>query len=335
MSVWSRLVNLAVVKLAIGPKGSETEITATAAELNRAGGVAPGATAAGKALVADANKAVSEVHTPALYLGAGAGVRVTADAAHLNLLDSVTGGTAAAGKALVLDANKTIDAIGFASAALAATGNSQGTAAALAAATTAVTAADGAKAVVLPAAAAGMRVTVINTATNAYLPVYPATGAAINGLAANAAFFIGPSGANTFYATSGTQWYAQPISDPNGPVVIRQNVATASCNSGAVLAQATPGRTFVPVYASMACRGGAGTGLTSLQLVNTATTSNVILSVPQAALTQDATTGAWSASAASAKMALPGPSGEGVQIKSNGTLATAASVDAVLIGYYV
>jgi hypothetical protein len=58
--------------------------TASAAELNTLAGVTPGTTAASKALVTDADAAVSAVHTAALYLGAAAGTLVTATAAEIN-----------------------------------------------------------------------------------------------------------------------------------------------------------------------------------------------------------------------------------------------------------
>ena len=85
----------------------------------------------------------------------------------------------------------------------------------------------------------------------------------------------------------------------------------------------------------MTARGGAATGLTLLQLQNTTTTANLILSLPQAGITQDLCCGPWTSSATSPYLGQPGASGEGVQIaKTGGALATATSIDVVLAGYY-
>jgi hypothetical protein len=60
--------------------------------------------------------------------------------------------------------------------------------------------------VVLPTAVAGMRVTVMNTSATA-MNTYPASGAAINSLATNAAFVHAAGARLDFVATSATQWY--------------------------------------------------------------------------------------------------------------------------------
>jgi len=93
----------------------------------------------------------------------------------------------------------------------AAAGSAQGDATALTAQRNAVTGADGTKGVKLPTAVAGDTVLVINTSSTAILKVYPATGAAINGLSANAAFSLGPGRSAQFEATSATQWYCAPL----------------------------------------------------------------------------------------------------------------------------
>jgi hypothetical protein len=61
--------------------------------------------------------------------------------------------------------------------------------------------------VTLPAAAAGMTITVVNRGTNP-INVYPASGATIDGLAANAAMALGVGGSAEFVASSTTQWYS-------------------------------------------------------------------------------------------------------------------------------
>lgn len=87
-------------------------------------------------------------------------------------------------------------------------GGGQGSATPLPAAinrlTTVATAGDS---VVLPAAAPGLQVMVVNsTATSAN--VFPASGDAINALSANAAFALATTKAATFYCTNAGQWHS-------------------------------------------------------------------------------------------------------------------------------
>ena len=63
----------------------------------------------------------------------------------------------------------------------------------------------GANGVILPSAVAGMVLTITNITANV-LNVYPASGAAINGLAANASFSQGTTTIQ-FIAPTATQWY--------------------------------------------------------------------------------------------------------------------------------
>lgn len=95
-------------------------------------------------------------------------------------------------------------------AAVAAAGNSQGTAAALAEGLSVVSAADGTKGVRLPTAVAGMVVIVKNTVA-ASLKIYPATGAAINAVAANSSYDITNLTSTLLVASSATQWYSVPL----------------------------------------------------------------------------------------------------------------------------
>jgi hypothetical protein len=60
----------------------------------------------------------------------------------------------------------------------------------------------------LPTAVAGMEVLVFNKGANA-VNVYPATGAAINALAANAALAVAAAGVTIFYAISSTLWLSK------------------------------------------------------------------------------------------------------------------------------
>lgn len=96
-------------------------------------------------------------------------------------------------------------------AAVTATGSVQGDAAALYHGFNVVTGADGTKGVILPTALPGM-IVYLKGVTNAILKVYPRTGAAINGLSANASLNMTtglmPS---IFIASSSTQWYTIPL----------------------------------------------------------------------------------------------------------------------------
>jgi hypothetical protein len=95
-------------------------------------------------------------------------------------------------------------------AAVAAAGSNQGNAAALAEGINVVSAADGTKGVILPTAVAGMVIIVKNTAAGA-LNIYPATGGAINAVAANGAYSITNLTSSLLVASSTTQWYSVPL----------------------------------------------------------------------------------------------------------------------------
>jgi hypothetical protein len=98
------------------------------------------------------------------------------------------------------------------SATVAAAGSAQGDAAALATGFTLVTGADGTKGVILPAAAAGKQVEIKNDdAANAVLKVYPATGDAINAIAANGALSMAAKTSALFTAYDATTWYTTPL----------------------------------------------------------------------------------------------------------------------------
>jgi len=95
-------------------------------------------------------------------------------------------------------------------ASVAAAGTNQATAAALAEGINVVSAADGTKGVILPTAVAGMVIIVKNTAAGA-LNIYPATGGAINAVAANGAYSITNLTSSLLVASSTTQWYSVPL----------------------------------------------------------------------------------------------------------------------------
>lgn len=96
-------------------------------------------------------------------------------------------------------------------ATVAATGSDQGGAASVAAGTfTLVSAADGTKGVKLPAAVAGLYVEIKNN-VNANLKVYPATGDAINAIAANGAYTMAGLTSAIFRAYDATTWITFPL----------------------------------------------------------------------------------------------------------------------------
>jgi hypothetical protein len=95
-------------------------------------------------------------------------------------------------------------------AAVAAAGANQGNAAALSEGLNVVSAADGTKGVRLPTAVAGTVVIVKNTVAAA-LKIYPATGAAVNAVAANGSYDITNLTSTMLVAASATQWYSVPL----------------------------------------------------------------------------------------------------------------------------
>jgi hypothetical protein len=89
-----------------------------------------------------------------------------------------------------------------------AAGSTQGTATALTRDINIVnTVAPSANGVILPTAVSGMMLTIVNTTANT-LQVYPASGAAIDALAANAAFSMVGNARIQFAAATGTLWYS-------------------------------------------------------------------------------------------------------------------------------
>ena len=87
-----------------------------------------------------------------------------------------------------------------------AAGTTQGTATALTKAFNVVSTVASGAGVVLPTAVAGMRVTIVNTSANSLI-VYPASGAQVNALAANAGYTLPTLARLDYVATSTTQWY--------------------------------------------------------------------------------------------------------------------------------
>jgi len=93
-------------------------------------------------------------------------------------------------------------------AAVAAAGTTQGTGTALTKASNIVTSAtaSSAEAVVLPTAAAGVHITIVNT-TAVTLKVFPAASDAIDGGSTNASVNLAPYSSVTLIAANATNWY--------------------------------------------------------------------------------------------------------------------------------
>ena len=199
------------VKLPIGAAGDEIVVINTdAAQVLK---VYPETGGQINALGADAaisigpGKAASFICTALLQWYAPDEATIVATTTELNLVDGAAAGTVAAGKAAVYDAGgRVVRNVANPAAA----GVNQGDATALTTDLNVVTGADGAKGVVLPTAAAGMSIAVINTA-NAVLLVYPATGGQINALGANASFSQGAYEACIFVCTAALQWYTTTV----------------------------------------------------------------------------------------------------------------------------
>ena len=96
------------------------------------------------------------------------------------------------------------------SATVAAAGTNQATAAAVSDGFTLVSAADGTKGILLPAAVAGRTVILKNNA-NAVLKVWPAPGDAVNAIAADSNYVLAAYTSSLLVAYDSTTWYSVPL----------------------------------------------------------------------------------------------------------------------------
>ena len=128
--------------------------------------------------------------------------------------NSVIGGSVpAAGSFTTLTSTGAVTAsAGFImpSATVAATGTNQATAAAIATGFTLVSAADGTKGILLPAAAAG-RTCVIKNNAAAVLKIWPASGDAVNAIAADSNYVLASLTSTLLVAYDATTWYSVPL----------------------------------------------------------------------------------------------------------------------------
>ena len=128
--------------------------------------------------------------------------------------NSVIGGSVpAAGSFTTLTSTGAVTAsAGFImpSATVAATGTNQATAAAIATGFTLVSGADATKGILLPAAAAG-RTCVIKNNAAAVLKVWPASGDAVNAIAADSNYVLASLTSTLLVAYDATTWYSVPL----------------------------------------------------------------------------------------------------------------------------
>ena len=111
----------------------------------------------------------------------------------------------------ITNSGPTTGAVRLPVATVAAAGTNQGTAAALSEGINIVTGTNDTKGVILPTAVAGMVVIVKNTVSGKTLKLYPASGAAINAVAANGSYDLGSVLSTLLVASSATQWYSVPL----------------------------------------------------------------------------------------------------------------------------
>ncbi len=96
------------------------------------------------------------------------------------------------------------------SATVAAAGSTQANAAAVSDGFTLVSGADGTKGILLPAAVAGRTVILKNNA-NAVLKVWPASGDAVNAIAADSNYVLAAYTSSLLVAYDSTTWYSVPL----------------------------------------------------------------------------------------------------------------------------
>jgi hypothetical protein len=173
--------------------------------------------------------------------------------AELAFIDGITAGQGLASKALVLDANGHVvmpagGRFMFSNATPAAAGTTSADATVISAQVNAVTGADGAKGIALPAAADNDAIYIANTSQTKNLLVYPVNGGNdnINGLSEDAAFTMGPGKAGWFFAISATQWYAPEYLRPSLETIAVSTTLTQENhgNKTIVMGGAGAARTF-------------------------------------------------------------------------------------------
>ena len=124
-----------------------------------------------------------------------------------------------------------------------------------------------------------------------------------------------------------------PLAGSFGSLTLVANATTAQVNAGLVLLPAVTGACYRILNWKMAARGGAALGATSVDITDTNGTPVSVAAVAVAALTQDKVVGPGMANVTDGTtggMGKPLTTAKGVQVKSNGTLTTATSVDVTI-----
>lgn len=193
--------------------------------------------------------------------GLGSGVATfLATPSSANLSSAVTGSTGTG--ALVFGTSPALTTPSLAAetystnASVAAGTNAQGQGALTSNYNVIITTAANPSGVTLPAATVGRRVIVVNKGTNP-INIYPATGAAIDALGANAAISLIVSGWIEFNASSTTQWYS------TANIIVTSTGAVTSFSAGSTgLTPSTATTGAVTLSGTLAVANG-GTGATT------------------------------------------------------------------------
>jgi hypothetical protein len=204
-----------------------------------------------------------------------------------NLASAVTDETGSG--ALVFGTSPTITTptITFSTAAAATAGtNSQGQGALTNDVNVVTTAANNPSGVTLPTATTGRRLVIANRGANP-VNVYPATGAAIDALGANAAIQIPVNGSMEFNASSTTQWYSSATATFTAPTLGTPASGTLTNCTGLPVSTGISGlgsnvATFLatPSSANLASAVTDETGSGALVFANTPTLVTPVLGTP-------------------------------------------------------
>jgi hypothetical protein len=323
---------LVVAALKLGANAG-VAVTSSAAELNLLDNSVAGTAVASKALVLGADKDIDTIAIPVsgLKIGAGAGTAVTASAAELNVLKSAVAGTAVPSKAAVLGTSHNLDVLG-----LPVSGLKVGAA--------------GAE-VVVTTSAAEMNILKGVTAVAADLNKVAATSAgtasankaAILGANKNldefhtASLYLG-AGAGTAVTATAAELNAVTamVAGTASPQVFDVTATRAQVNAGATaIVPAVSGKQFIALDAWMVAIGGDPSASTLIRLKEE-TSNGVVLSHPIADFASAAWVGKSGGTGVTTLLATPLVANKAILIDQTGTaLATATSIRAVVVGFYV
>ena len=123
---------------------------------------------------------------------------------------TISGGTISSATSVSASDITTTGGLYLKSATVAATGSTQANAAAVSDGFTLVSAADGTKGIVLPAAIAG-RTVILKNGAAAILKVWPAVGDAINAIAVDSNYVLAANTSSLLVAYDSTTWYSVPL----------------------------------------------------------------------------------------------------------------------------